>query len=99
LLENRDPTLSENGSVYWIAYDTRMTDLIAITDLVRYQRGERTSMGSDRAIDFHANAKPTAQSNYVVWIADYRKFTTQLHGFWRKSLERRVILLKYRLSV
>lgn len=74
LLENRDPTISENGSVYWIAYDTNDTSS-AITDLVRYQRGERVSMGVDRAIDFMANAKPTAQSNYVVWIADYRKFT------------------------
>ena len=72
LLENRDPTISENGEVYWISYNTNDTSS-AITDLVRFKGSERTSMGTDQSDDFYANAKPLAQSNYVVWIANYRK--------------------------
>lgn len=71
---NRDPTISEDGQVYWISYSTNQADP-TITDLVRFHQGKTISMGADLAADFFANAKPSAQSNYVVWIANYRKFT------------------------
>ena len=72
---NRDITISENGALYWISYGTNEI-ANAITDLIRYKDGERISMGADQAANFNANAKPSAQSNYVVWIANYKKFDT-----------------------
>lgn len=73
--DNREPTLSENGTVYWTSYKTNELTAV-VSDLVRYEQGQRTSMGEDQTHLFFANAKPLAQSNYVVWIANYNKVFT-----------------------
>lgn len=72
---NRDATISSDGTIFWVSYGT--TDVAsAITDLIRYENGNRISMGADQAANFYANAKPSAQSNYVTWIANYRRSDT-----------------------
>lgn len=70
---NRDAVISENGTAAWIEYITNDT-ASAITDLIRYQNGERVSMGADYAPTFYGNSKPLIQGTEIVWVANYRKF-------------------------
>lgn len=71
---NRDAVVGDAGLVFWSSYSTNKTS-DAITDLIRYEGGERISMGGDQTANFYANTKPYAQSNSVVWIANYRRFS------------------------
>ncbi len=59
--------------VVWVQYITNDTSS-AITELVRYQNGERTSLTGSYAPTFFGNDKPSIQGNQMVWIANYRKF-------------------------
>lgn len=70
---NRDASIGPNGWALWIQFITNGTSS-AITDLMLYRNGERSSLGADRADTFFGNTKPLIQSNYVVWVANYRQF-------------------------
>lgn len=70
---NRDPILSDSGLAAWTQYNSN--DIAgAITDLILWNAGERTSLGGENAANFYANAKPVLQGTSVAWVANYRKF-------------------------
>ena len=70
---SREPVISETGLAAWTEYDSNETSR-AITDLTIYQNGERRSLSGESAAIFYGSAKPSVQSNSIVWIANYRNF-------------------------
>ena len=78
-LANREAVIGGNGLVYWIAHSTNDTSA-SITDLIRYNNGDRISMCADYLTTFNGSDKPLAQGSNIVWIANYRRFENPSWG-------------------
>ncbi len=72
---NRDATIGDAGLVAWIAYRTSDVSAVsAITDIMVWNRGERTSLGQEHSAMFYGSALPQVNGQDMVWIANYRQF-------------------------
>lgn len=72
--QNREAVIGATGKAIWTEYSTNSA-ASSITELVLWEKGKRIDLTADQAANFSANSKPSIQSNYVTWIANYRKFT------------------------